>query len=135
MNINSVTLAGFATRDFETRSTQGGLTVASGGLAVNNRVKAKDGKWTDGPPLFVDLVAWAKTGEAMAQQIKKGDNIVVHGRLKLEQWTAQDGSKRSKHSVVISEWGKIEKHQGAPGARAERDEAAAATNEFGDLPF
>ena len=31
----------------------------------------------------------------------KGRPILVEGRLKLDQWTGQDGAKKSRHTVVV----------------------------------
>lgn len=32
---------------------------------------------------------------------KKGSKILVDGRLKFDQWTSPDGTKRSRHSLVV----------------------------------
>ena len=37
----------------------------------------------------------------MNQFLRKGSKVLVDGRLKLDQWTDQQGNKRSKHSVII----------------------------------
>ncbi|MEJ2497639.1 MAG: single-stranded DNA-binding protein, partial [Sulfurovaceae bacterium] len=39
--------------------------------------------------------------EIVGEYLKKGSQVLIEGRLVLDQWTAQDGSKRSKHSVSV----------------------------------
>ena len=51
--------------------------------------------------MFVDLTFFGRTAEIANQYLRKGSKVLVDGRLVLEQWTAQDGSKRSKHSVTV----------------------------------
>ncbi len=49
---------------------------------------------------FFDISAWRELGETIANYKKKGDPILVEGRLQYRTWEAQDGSKRSKVDVV-----------------------------------
>jgi single-strand DNA-binding protein len=94
MNYNRVVLAGNLTRDPELRATQGGTQVAKFGMAISR--KRKDQEET----CFVDVTAWGKQAETIAQYMQKGRPILVEGRLEFSQWQAQDGSKRSKLEVV-----------------------------------
>lgn len=101
MSYNRVILIGNLTRDVELKATQGGQSVASFGLAINRRWKDASGAEKD-EVTFVDCTAWGKTGEAIARFFGKGRPIFVEGRLKFDQWEdKQDGSKRSKLSVVV----------------------------------
>ena len=93
-SINRVILAGNLTRDPELRFTNDGVPVCSFGLPVN-RVRSKQG----GADYF-DVNAWRELGEAVANYKKKGDGVIVEGRLQYRSWEAQDGSKRSKVDVV-----------------------------------
>jgi single-strand DNA-binding protein len=92
---NRVVLAGNITRDPEIRFTGAGVPVCSFGLAVD-RARSKDKEAAD----FFDISAWRELGEAVANHKKKGDPVLVEGRLQYRTWEAQDGSKRSKVDVV-----------------------------------
>jgi len=96
VSFNRVVLAGNLTRDPELRFTQGGVPVASFGLAVN-RVRSQNDAVD-----FFDITAWRELGETVTNWKKKGDPILVEGRLQYRTWEAQDGSgaKRSKVDVV-----------------------------------
>jgi single stranded DNA-binding protein len=70
------------------------VPVCSFGIAVN-RVRSRNEEVD-----FFDISAWRELGETIATYKKKGDPILVEGRLQYRTWEAQDGSKRSKVDVV-----------------------------------
>ena len=94
VSYNRVVLAGNLTRDPELRFTQSGIPVCDFGLAVN-RVRSKNEEVD-----FFDITAWRELGETIANYKKKGDPILLEGRLQFRSWEAQDGSKRNKVDVV-----------------------------------
>ena len=94
VSFNKVIVGGNLTRDPELRFTSSGIPVANFGLAVN-RVKSKTEEVD-----FFDVTAWRELGETIANYKKKGDPILVEGRLEFRTWEAEDGSKRSKVDVV-----------------------------------
>ena len=94
VSFNRVILAGNLTRDPELRFTNDGVPVCSFGLAVN-RVRSRN-EDVD----FFDVSAWRELGETIANYKRKGDPVLVEGRLQYRTWEAQDGSKRSKVDVV-----------------------------------
>ena len=96
-SFNKVILAGNLTRDVEVRFTSGGTAVTEVGLAVNDRVK-KNGEWTD-ETTFVDVTIWGRTAEVAGEYLSKGSNILIEGRLKLDQWE-KDGQKHYKLRVT-----------------------------------
>src|ERR687885_451639 len=94
VSFNRVVLAGNLTRDPELRFTSNGIPVCEFGIAVN-RVRSKSEEVD-----FFDITAWRELGETIANYKKKGDPILVEGRLQYRTWEAQDGSRRSKVDVV-----------------------------------
>jgi single-strand DNA-binding protein len=50
---------------------------------------------------FIDCRAFAKSAENLNRFCKKGNPLFVEGRLTFDSWTAQDGSKHSKHRVTV----------------------------------
>jgi single-strand DNA-binding protein len=97
---NKVILVGNLTRDVEVRYTPSGTAIGNTGLAVNRKFKAATGEQKE-ETMFVDITFFGRTAEIANQYLRKGSKVLVDGRLKLDQWTAQDGSKRSKHSVTV----------------------------------
>jgi len=97
---NKIILAGNLTRDIEIRYTQSGSAIGNTGIATSRKFKSATGEQKE-EVLFVDLTFFGRTAEIANQYLRKGSKVLVDGRLKLDQWTAQDGSKRSKHSVTV----------------------------------
>ena len=102
MSMNRVFLAGNLTRDPDLRSTSGGTSVLSFGLAVNERQKnGRTGEWEDRPNFF-DGTMFGKRAEAVSRYLSKGSKVALEGRLKWSQWE-RDGQKRSKVEVIVEE--------------------------------
>jgi single-strand DNA-binding protein len=80
--------------------TQNQVAVTSFSLAVSEKWKDQAGQDRE-EVCFVDCTAWKRMAEIVSQYCKKGTQVAIVGKLKLEQWNAQDGSKRSKHSVKV----------------------------------
>jgi single-strand DNA-binding protein len=97
---NKMIIAGNLTRDIEMRYTQKGTVIASTAIASTRKFKGQNGEPKE-EVLFLDITFLGRTGEVANKYLRKGSKILVDGRLKLNQWTAQDGSKRSKHSLVV----------------------------------
>lgn len=99
-SFNKVILVGNMTRDPELRFTPKGMAVAKFGLAVNRTWRTEAGEQKE-EVTFVDIDAWGRTAENLGQYKRKGDPLLVEGRLKLDQWDdKQTGQKRSKLGVV-----------------------------------
>ena len=97
---NKIIVAGNLTRDIEIKYTQGGSAIGNTGIATTRKFKTQAGEQKE-EVLFVDLTFFGRTAEIANQYLRKGSKVLVDGRLKLDQWTAQDGSKRSKHSITV----------------------------------
>ncbi len=95
VSFNKVIVAGNLTRDPELRFTKGGVPVCGFGLAVNDK-RSKREDAVD----FFDITAWRELGEVVANYKRKGDPILVEGKLQHSSWESDDGQKRSKVSIV-----------------------------------
>ena len=101
---SKVILMGNLTRDPETRTTSGGQSVTDFSLAVNRSWKSADGSKQE-QVSFINCVAWAKTGEIIAQYVSKGNPILVSGRLEQRSWDDKEsGQKRSTVEVVVEDF-------------------------------
>jgi single-strand DNA-binding protein len=70
------------------------------GLATNRNFKKSDGSQGE-EVCFVNCKMFGKRAEVINKYCAKGQPLMVEGRLCFETWDAQDGSKRSKHTVMI----------------------------------
>ena len=82
-NFNKVILAGNLTRDPELRYTPKGTAIAKIGLAINRTWKSETGE-TKEEVTFVDVDAFGRTAEIIAQYLKKGRPILIEGRLRYD---------------------------------------------------
>ena len=121
-NLNKVMLIGRLTRDPEVRMFSNGGKVAKFGFAVNNRRKnQQSGQWED-EPVFLDVEAFnrGETGrqaDLVEQYLHKGSQVFIEGHMQLDQWTAQDGQKRSKLKIVVDNFQFLEPRTDGGGAR------------------
>ena len=97
---NKVVLVGNLTRDVEIRYSQSGSAIGNVGIATNRTWKSQTGEQKN-EVMFIDLTLFGRTAEIANQYLRKGSKVLVDGRLVFEQWTGQDGSKKSKHAIVV----------------------------------
>ena len=97
---NKVVLVGNLTRDVEIRYSPSGSAVGKVGIATSRKWKSQTGEQKE-EVMFIDLTFFGRTAEIANQYLRKGSKVLVDGRLIFEQWTAQDGTKRSKHSITV----------------------------------
>lgn len=93
---NVITVIGRAGADPETRSTQGGSNVTTVRVAVSRTGKDKD--TTD----WFEVRAFGRVGEVIAQYVRKGSQLAVSGTCQIDQWTGNDGSKRTTVRIIAS---------------------------------
>lgn len=106
-SVNQVTLLGRLTRDPELRQTPNGASVASFSMALNRSWKDQNsGEWKEETD-FIDCVAWGPLAERLEKMVKRGQRLLVSGRLSQRSWE-QDGQKRSKVEVVVNDMTLIE---------------------------
>jgi len=97
---NRIIMLGNLTRDPQLSYLPSKTPVVEFGLAVNRKFKRSDG--TDGEEVcFIDCQAFGRQAETISKYCQKGRPLLVEGRLKLDTWEGQDGSKRSKHRIFV----------------------------------
>jgi single-strand DNA-binding protein len=136
-NFNKVFLLGNLTRDPQLSYLPSQTAVVEFGLAVNRRWTGRDGEKRE-ETCFVDCQAFGRQAENINKYMSKGRQLLVEGRLTFNSWTAQDGTKRSKHRVTVenfqflggpSEAGPPAKDHSQAGPEVEAEPSAD------DIPF
>ncbi len=105
MKVNNCILIGRLTRDADLRYLQGtGTAVSNFTLAVDKELsKAKKEEFeAAGKPTadFINIVAWGRTAEAVANYTSKGLKVAIQGRIQSRSWVADDGTRRYATEVV-----------------------------------
>lgn len=101
-NINTVVIAGYTAKDPEMKVTPSGTAVLSLSLAVNDTKKNAQGEWEETANFF-DCVLFGERAERIAQYIPKGSKLTINGRLHQDRWQAQDGTNRSRVSIIVQD--------------------------------
>jgi single-strand DNA-binding protein len=96
---NKIILVGNLTRDIELRYAQSGTGIAKTAIATSRKFTSNGEKKEE--VCFVDITFFARSAEVANQYLRKGSKILVEGRLNFEQWTDNNGQKRSKHNVIV----------------------------------
>lgn len=145
MSINKVIISGNLTREAELRTTSGGTSVLSFGVAVNERRRNQSGEWED-VPQFVDCSMFGKRAEALEQYLTKGTKVCIEGRLHYSSWE-KDGQRRSKLDVTVDELEFMSSRNGGEQQPAKRkpmttksvmdhaEEVPPAAYDDEDIPF
>lgn len=97
--LNKTIHIGNLTADPELKQTQNGTSVCSFNIAVNRYSKDPTEKKVD----FFTVVAWSQKAEFICRNFKKGQAIVVCGRLENREWSDKQGNKRISTEIIAEE--------------------------------
>lgn len=125
MNFNKIVIGGRLTADPELKTTQNGKTITPFTVAIN-----RPGK--DAGAVFLDCTAFDKTAETVANYFRKGNQILVEGRMD-SRTVEKDGQKRIYWNVIAERVEFVDPRDAAP--KPENDAANFRDIGGGDLPF
>ena len=102
-SFNRVILVGNLTRDPEVRHTPNGTAVTDVGLAVNRTWFDKNTNSKREDVTFVDVTLWGRTAEVAGEYLSKGRQVLIEGRLQLDEWDDRETGKRRTKLKVVGE--------------------------------
>jgi len=134
MNFSHATIVGRLVRDPSLKEIKAGTKVC------NFTVACDTGFGDNKAPMFLDCKAWNKLAEVIDQHFDKGKPILVSGELQMETWEGNDGGKRSKHVLNVSDFTFVGGKDGDGGGSPSFDmspkkPATADTGGHADIPF
>jgi len=100
MYFNEVIMGGNTTREGELRYLPNGTASYTNSVATNRKFKKQDGSLGE-EVCFTEFSILGKLAETANQYLGRGVRVLIKGRLKLDQWTNQQGVKCSKHSIFV----------------------------------
>ena len=78
------------------RTVANGASVAGFRIASTRRQQDRQtGEWSDGETLWFGVTCWRTLAQHCAQSLRKGDRVVVHGRLVARSWRTDRGEERT----------------------------------------
>jgi len=101
MNLNKVLIVGRVTADPQLRTTPGGQSVTTLGVATNRTWNDKNGAKQEEVE-FHNVVIWGRQAEVATQFLTKGAMVLIEGRLRTRSWTDKQGVQR-KTTEIMSE--------------------------------
>ena len=124
-NFNKVIMAGRLTRDPQLSYLPSNTPVTEFGLATNRKWRGQDGEMKD-DTCFVECRVYGKQAETLNQYMSKGRGLLIEGHLQFQQWTGKDGTKRSKHIVIVEQFQFMDgRREDGPGDRPTPQAAGA----------
>ena len=90
--------------DPEISVSANGSQIAKMRVVTNGR-RLVDGNWEDTDTSWWSVTAFGRTAQA-AEQLHKGDLVVVVGKIKQREWE-KDGVKRTTADVVADDLGRV----------------------------
>lgn len=125
-----VTVVGSLTADPELRFTPSGAAVANFTVASNPRF-FKDGEWRDGEATFLRCNIWRTAAENAAESFRRGDRVIVVGRLAQRSFETKEGEKRTTMELTVDEMGPSVKFHSAKSMRPDKG-GSRADDPWGD---
>lgn len=129
-DLNRIFISGRAVADPDIRYTPTGNEVAQFRIAVNRNFKAKESTEWQEETFFITIIAWNLLAEKVEKNLKKGDSVVVEGRLRLRDYEV-DGNKRNSTEIIANSIKIIKKAQGKEVSIEEPNEDESEPN----VPF
>ncbi|WP_158892675.1 single-stranded DNA-binding protein [Amycolatopsis anabasis] len=99
-------LIGNLAADPELRFTPTGKAVCGFGVISTPRTfDRQSGGWKDGTGMYMRCTAWDAMAEHIAESLRRGDRVVVYGKLGQRNWEDKEGNKRSSIELTVEEIG------------------------------
>ena len=101
LTVNRATLVGHAGRDPEIRELKNGGRAATFSLATAE-------KWTDREGKPVEATEWHRvvvygaSVDAVERMLKRGDPVLIEGRIATRKYSDRDGVERSVTEIVVA---------------------------------
>lgn len=128
--LNRIILIGRLVADPDLRYTPSGVAVTNFTLAVDRPFTNQQGEREAD---FIDVVAWRRLAETVANNLSKGRLVAVEGRLQIRSYDAADGTRRKAAEVVADTVRFLDSPRRREDEGGGSDEADFMTED--DVPF
>jgi single-strand DNA-binding protein len=108
-----VTVVGNLGSDAEFRKTPKGTPVTSFNIANTPR-KSINGEWVNGDTTWFRVFVWNYDAAGTANLLRKGDKVLVTGRLQISKYTTKDGEERQSLEINADSVGLVPKYAPEP---------------------
>ena len=98
MNEAFVTFQGWVGNDIVHRETAQG-NVANLRVGTTPRIRKRNGDWVDGPTSWFSVTCWRALADHVRDSVRKGEPVLVHGRLRTDVWEREGGQSSVTYVV------------------------------------
>lgn len=121
-NESHVTIVGNITDDPELRFTLAGQAVATLTVATTPTFyDSSTQEWKETDTIFMRCNIWRQLGENVAESLRRGNRVVVVGRIKQSNWEDREtGNNRSRIEIDVDDIGASMRFATVKVSRAER---------------
>jgi single-strand DNA-binding protein len=106
INDANIDLAGFVASEPSFKRLPTGTSTAKLRVAyTERRLNRETGEWGDGPTSFVTVLCWRTLADNVAMCLRKGEPVLVRGRLRVREYEGKDGSRGTETEVDASSIG------------------------------
>jgi single-strand DNA-binding protein len=98
MYLNKAIIVGNLTRDPEKKALPNGTAVTNFSLATNRTWKDANGAAQEATD-YHNIVVFGRQAETSAQYLKKGQSVMIEGRIQTRSWDGEDGKKNYRTEI------------------------------------
>ena len=133
ISLNKATIIGNLTRDPESKALPSGITVVNFSIATNRNWKDKEGNKKE-EVQFHNCVSFGKQADTIAQYVKKGQQLMVEGRIQTRSWEVE-GGKRYATEIMVEQFQFGSKPEGTPKTDTKPSQGATEEDILTAIPF
>lgn len=137
MYLNKVIIVGNLTRDPELTAIPSGQKVCKLGVATNRVWKDKGGAKQESTT-YHNVVVWGRQAETSAQYLKKGQQVMIEGRIENRSWDDKTSGEKKYRTEIIADrvqFGFKGSGGGAPSASPSKVQAGAGSDEVDSIEY
>jgi len=106
INDANIDLTGFVASEPSFKRLATGTSTAKLRVAyTERRLNRETGEWGDGPTSFVTVLCWRSLADNVAMCLRKGEPVLVRGRLRVREYEGKDGSRGTETEIDASSVG------------------------------
>jgi len=113
---------------------EGRASFVSFRLAVTPSRRGADNAWSDGVTQWYTVKAWRSMADNAARSLRKGDPVVVSGRLSAQEWTAADGAAMTDLAISAETLGHDLRYGQTHFTRPVHDDVPAEVTVLAQVP-
>lgn len=102
MYLNKAIIVGNLTRDPELASIPSGQKVCKFGVATNRVWKDKNGGKQESVT-YHNIVVWGRQAETSAQYLKKGQQVMIEGRIETRSWDDKTSGEKKYRTEIVAD--------------------------------